>query len=351
MKPLNIGIIGCGRISDLHAAGYLKDNRCKIYAVCDEDVSVVERRKAEWGATKAYRNYRDLLLDPEIDAVDIITPHSSHEEIAIDAFQEKKHVSVQKPMSISLESADRMIKAGEESGKIFKLFENYVFYPPIALAKKLINQGEIGEPTIASFNFISGSSGGWYVPDSAWQWRDEDHEKGFGKHTFDHGHHMWSTAWFLMGEFDWVQSWIASIEKNIDSPAVITWKYKDANKYGVCDYSYSTELEIPSDYYACDEWFQIKGSRGIILINRCSGKVKTGPVIRMFKDGKWKDFEDVEDDWAIGFHESTKNFISAILGKDQVRLTGEEGRYILEIDLAIQESARTGNKVFINMIT
>ena len=60
--------------------------------------------------------------------------------------------------------------------------------------------------------FISGSSGGWDVPEEAWAWRMEENAEGRGMQTFDHGHHMWSIAWFFMREIERVCAWIDSYE-------------------------------------------------------------------------------------------------------------------------------------------
>lgn len=342
---LRVGIIGGGRISDLHAAGYLANPGAEIVAVCDADRSVAERRRAQWGARAAYADYRDLLQDPGVDAVDIITPQRFHEEMAVAALDRGKHVSVQKPMSVSLASADRMVAAAAASGRVFRLFENYVFYPPLELARKLIDDGAIGDPTSMRIKFVSGARGGWDVPDSAWTWRKDEHRKGFGMQTFDHGHHMWSVAWYLMGEVEKVHAWIDSVDGSIDCPAVISWKYSGGPRYGTCDYAHGTDLEIPSDYYACDEWFEVTGSRGIVMVNRCTGKLSDAAPVRVFSGGTWKDHRGVDTDWASGFKRAVDNFVDAAAGRAAPSLSAERGRSVLAMDLAIQESARSGRAV------
>jgi len=82
------------------------------------------------------------------------------------------------------------------------VIENYIFYPPIAFAKQLLDAGEIGTPVNMRIKFISGSSGGWEVPNESWAWRMVENAEGRGMQTFDHGHHMWSLAWFFMGEIE-----------------------------------------------------------------------------------------------------------------------------------------------------
>ncbi len=346
METVRIGIIGCGRISDLHAAGYLSNPRAKIVAVCDADQAKAEAKAREWGAGTSYSDYRALLDDQSVDAVEIITPQRLHEAIVLDALAAGKHVSVQKPMTTDMDSADRMVAAADAAeGQVAKLFENYVFYPPLVLMKHIIDEGAIGEPTSMRIKFISGVRGGWDVPDSAWNWRKDEHRRGYGMQTFDHGHHMWSVAWFLMGEVERVLAWIDSVDGVIDCPAEIIWKYSGAPKYGSCDYSHGTELTIPSRYYANDEWFEVTGSKGIVSVSRCTGNVQEGAPLRLFADGRWTEYPDVASDWAEGFKGATANFVSAVLGEETPLLSVKQGREILRMDLAVQESARMHREI------
>jgi len=169
MAKINVGIIGCGRISDLHHPGYRDNPEAQIYAVCDSHPDFVERRKNEWKTNKAYTDYKEMLRDPELHAVEILTPQLSHEEMVIAAAEAGKHIALQKPMAVSLDSADRMIEAADKAGVILRVSDNYLFYPPIVLARKMINQGEIGTPTNLRIKMISGGSGGWAVPASSWE--------------------------------------------------------------------------------------------------------------------------------------------------------------------------------------
>jgi len=342
MGTVGIGIVGCGRISDLHAAGYRADSRARLVAVCDADSVKASSKAREWGADSFYTDFRLLLDDKRIDAVEIITPQRFHESMALEALAAGKHVCVQKPMTVDLDSADRMVAAAKSAKPlVFKLFENYIFYPPLMKAKEIIDSGIIGDPTSMRIKFISGSSGGWEVPDAAWNWRKAEHAQGYGMQTFDHGHHMWSVAWYLMGEIERVCAWIDSVDGYIDCPAEIMWKYAGTPKYGSCDYSHCTDLHIPSKYYSNDEWFEVTGSKGIVMVNRCTGNLNSGAPVRVFRNDVWTDYPKVESDWSSGFKGATANFISAILGKEKPMMDAERGREVLRMDLAIQESART----------
>jgi predicted dehydrogenase/putative sterol carrier protein len=344
---VNVGIIGCGRIADLHALGYKDNPGARIYAVCDADVERAESRRVEWGAERAYANYRDLIQNPDVDAVEVLTPFETHERVVIDALRAEKHVAVQKPMTTDLKSADRMVAAARAVGVIFKVTEIYVCWPPIVLARKLLDDGAIGDPLGMRIKYICSPLGGWPVAAFTYEQQLAKAARGFGLETFDHGHHEWATAWYLLGPVERVSAWIDSNDGVVDCPATVMWKCRDAKRYGTCDLILASDLRIPTKYYANDEWYEISGTRGILLINRGTGSMREGPPVTVYDGHTWKDY-DAPADWAEGFIGSTRNFIAAIKGEAKPLLTGEEGREVLRFALSIQRAASLRRDVYLD---
>jgi predicted dehydrogenase len=174
MDELRVGFVGTGRISDLHALEYLANGRARIVAVCDVDRNVAQQRGQAWGVPdgRIFDNYHDLLALAEVDLVEILLPHHLHYQVALDAAAAGKHIAVQKPMALTIAEADEMIATARDAGVILKVFENFVFYPPVQRAKSLIETGEIGEPLTIRIKSNSGTSPNqWEVPISAWAWR------------------------------------------------------------------------------------------------------------------------------------------------------------------------------------
>ncbi len=135
----------------------------------------------EWGAPKAYPDYRALLADPQVDAVEVITPHHLHAPMGIAALQAGKHLSLQKPMAVSVAECDALIAAAHRAGKCFRVFENFRYYPPLVRAKELLEAGAIGEPLSIRLKVVQGSMGqGWQVPYSRWAWRFDPIQSGGG---------------------------------------------------------------------------------------------------------------------------------------------------------------------------
>jgi predicted dehydrogenase/putative sterol carrier protein len=345
---INVGIIGCGRIADLHYLGYKDNPHARIHAVCDANPERAERRRMEWGAERAYTTCREMLLNPDIDAIEVITPIETHEKVVIDALKAEKHVAVQKPMALSLQSADRMLAAAGRIGKIFKVTECYVCWPPIVLAKRLIDEGRIGKPLGIRIKYICSPHGGWDVPPSTIQQQIDKAGQGFGLETFDHGHHEWATAWYLMGPVERVNAWIDSADGLLDCPATIMWKYREGKRYGIADFMFAPEMHMPTRYYPNDEWYEINGSRGILLVNRGTGNIREGPIVSLFDGHTWEHFDNVPSDWSEGFIGATRNFIAAIRGEQQPLLTGPQGREVLRFALAIARSARKRRDVYLD---
>src|SRR5450759_1645054 len=81
---LRVGIIGTGRISDLHALGYLAHPHTSIVAVCDLDLSAAQAHAVAWGVPprRVYADYHELLTLGDVDAVEILLPHHLHQQVA-----------------------------------------------------------------------------------------------------------------------------------------------------------------------------------------------------------------------------------------------------------------------------
>ena len=115
---IRVGIIGCGRISDLHAQAYLDHPNATVVAIADPDPENLAARGASWGVPEShrYQDYRELLARADVDAVEILVPHHLHAPITLDAMDAGKHVSLQKPMALSLDEAAAMVSRAKDRG-------------------------------------------------------------------------------------------------------------------------------------------------------------------------------------------------------------------------------------------
>ncbi|MHB1316002.1 MAG: Gfo/Idh/MocA family protein [Christensenellales bacterium] len=359
MEKLKMGIIGTGGISnDLHFMMAYKDNpKVELYAISDVDEELLAKRAKEWGVSRAFTDYRALLAIKEIDAVEVIVPPFLHAEIAIAAMEAGKHVSVQKPMAITLEDCDAMIEAAERTGKIMRVFENFMYYPPLVKAKELLDAGAIGEPLGIRMRAAIGSSGIAYeIPVRRWAWRFDPKRGGGGRVIFDYGYHLFNVARWFIGDVEKVSAMITyrkvydRDDWEIDCPNVVIWKYKDAEKYGCYEAFQSDDLIMEAKYNRPeDEWFEISGSKGFIWVNSCTNHVQISPSVVVYRDKVTTSY-DLDDDWGTSFKLGINDFFDAIIEKRQPPLTGKDGRRVMQFCRAIELSGREHREVTLDEI-
>ncbi|MDR3374559.1 MAG: Gfo/Idh/MocA family oxidoreductase [Ancalomicrobiaceae bacterium] len=351
VERIGIGFIGAGRISDLHAIEYCANPGAEIVAICDVDIELASGRAAAWGVgqAKVYADYRDLLADPAVDAVEILVPHHLHHLIASAALAAGKHVSLQKPMTLDLREADDLVARAAASGKVFKVFENFIFYPPVMQARALIDDGAIGTPLSIRIKSNPGRSrSAWAVPPSAQVWRADASKSGGGPLCFDDGHHKFALAWHFMGRAEAVHAWIGQSRAPdgflFDAPALISWRFSEG-RVGCLEVVYSPELDIITEHYAQDDRVEITGTRGVISINRGHGRLGDQPPVVLQAGGKTVGYSDMDTGWEASFVESTRQFIKVLRDGGTPRLTGAEGREVLAFTIAAQDAARLGGDI------
>ncbi len=344
-RKLRVGLVGLGRVFDLNVRGYLDHPEAEIAALCEADPAMLAQRSAQHPGARATRSFQEM-LGWDLDLIEILTPHPLHEAMTLAAFRAGAHVSVQKPMAMSLAECDSMIAAGHAAGKRLKLFENFVFYPPLVRARELLREGAIGKPLHFRMKVVMADrSQAWHVPPAASVWRHELAAQGRGgPMIFDHGHHMMAVALWLFGD---VRDGYARIESTespagiYDAPATLTWRHRDPPVHGMWDVSLALKMTLRTDYYADAERFEIQGDEGILTVTRCSDRMIDEPVLTLYRGGEVRAFHNLDSDWAGSFPRSTRQFLDVLAGRaSQQLLTGEEGRRVIELyDLFVRSNA------------
>ena len=144
-KILNVGVISCSSMAEGHMKGVIAHPQAKLVAVCDIDLekakTVAERR----GVDRVYQDYKELLAQPDIDAVIIVTPDHLHREMAIDALEAGKHVLCEKPLALNRDDLNAIAAAVKKSDKKFMVGQICRYTPAFKAAKEIIDRGEIGD--------------------------------------------------------------------------------------------------------------------------------------------------------------------------------------------------------------
>jgi len=191
MAAVNIGVIGAGSISGAHLQAYAGNPQAKLVAVCDLNSDRARQAAEKYGCAKVYADYRELLRDPDIDAVSICTWNNTHAEISIAALQAGKHVLVEKPLCRTVEEALRVQEAVRASGRILQVGFVRRYDPNAQIVKTFADNGEFGTFYYGKASTIRrlGNPGGWFA----------DIERSGGGPLIDIGVHVIDLVWYLMG--------------------------------------------------------------------------------------------------------------------------------------------------------
>lgn len=204
MKHLNVGLIGAGFMGKAHSLAYAAmpmffwpapaiPNRRIIADISDESA---RDAAARYGFELSTGDWRKVIEDKEVHVVDISTPNSTHAEIAIAAAGAGKHIICEKPLSRTLDEAKAMYEAVKKAGVVNMVAFSYRRTPAVALAKRLIEEGAVGE----LLNFRGTYLQDWSAdPDSPLSWRFQKSVAGSGT-LGDIATHVIDIARYLMGE-------------------------------------------------------------------------------------------------------------------------------------------------------
>ncbi|KAB6717157.1 MULTISPECIES: Gfo/Idh/MocA family oxidoreductase [Roseobacteraceae] len=142
--PVRLGVAGLGRAFMLMVPTFDADPRVKLVAAAAPREESRAAFVRDYGGA-AYETVDELCADPSVEAIYIATPHQMHIDHVLAAAQAGKHILVEKPLAISMEDAERMVRAADEAGVHLIVGPSHSFDPPVDLAARLIESGEFGQ--------------------------------------------------------------------------------------------------------------------------------------------------------------------------------------------------------------
>lgn len=146
MKKLNVGIIGAGRIGQVHAKSITYHiPQAKIVAISDIYYEGAEKVAESLGIPNAYEDYHEILNNPEIDAVLICSSTDTHADIAVEAAEAGKHIFCEKPVDLTVAKIKKVIAAVEKAGVKLQIGFNRRYDHNFSEIKRLANDGKLGK--------------------------------------------------------------------------------------------------------------------------------------------------------------------------------------------------------------
>jgi len=148
-SKVNVGLIGAGRIGRLHAEHLaFRIPQANLLAVSDIILEAAQKCAAEFGIPKAIQDHREIMEDPNIEAVVICSSTDTHAQMIEEAAAAGKHIFCEKPIDFDLARIDRALAAVEEAGVKLQVGFNRRFDPDFRRVRELVAAGKIGEPHI-----------------------------------------------------------------------------------------------------------------------------------------------------------------------------------------------------------
>ena len=191
MKPVRTAILGTGFMGRVHLEAVRRVEFVEAAAIAGRNVEAARQLGAGFSISAIATDYREILRDPEIDAVHICTPNAQHFPMAKDAIEAGKHVLCEKPLATSVEEGEELVSLAAKKGVRNCVCHNLRYYPMVQQMRRMREAGDLGEILVVQGTY----SQDWLLYDTDWNWRVETKAGGPSRCMADIGSH-----WFDMAE-------------------------------------------------------------------------------------------------------------------------------------------------------
>lgn len=296
----------------------------EVAGIADEVKSRVQEL-TEKHSIPYYEDYRQL-LETDIDAVVICSENVHHAKLTIDSANAGKHVLCEKPLGVSVEEMEEMIRVCKDNGVQLMTAFPCRYITAVTEAKAAIERGEIGEILAIKGTNRGTMPGGWFIEPSL----------SGGGAVLDHTVHVMDLMnWFLGSRVKEVYAEAGTLfhDIEVDDAGLVHVKYENG-VVAVLDTSWSRPKSFPT---WGDVTMEIIGTRGVISVDSFAQKNE------VYNDEKMK---TQWSSWADGMDEGlVRGFLDAIRDNREVPITGEDGLRSTEVALAAYESIKKGQPV------
>lgn len=341
MDQIRIGLIGCGTIAEKQLAGLAQVRRVRLMATADVSAERAALLADRHEAAKSYTDHRELLDDPNVDAVIVSTPNHLHAQHTIDAAGAGKHVLVQKPLALSLSEVDAMTMAVKDAGVTAMALMMNRFTPSYVRLKELLEQRTFGAPLVYRTHFSHAGIYKSYKPTSNWFL---ERKKAGGGPLLDLGvHHFDLLRWLSGQEIMSVSAEVATlgVEQETENNALVSLTFGDG---AIAQLFLSFTTSMPVGFVI--QRIEVYGATGSAW---CAPATVERPPLRVFVEGSAQDpllgITEIRipdsDPWA----NTIDHFASCVLNRSLPLTTFDDGRRALQVVLACYQSAAKGQRV------
>lgn len=342
MKQFRVGLIGCGAISHVHLRALNELPFTKLTAVCD-----IREERAKAAAQqfdcRPYTDYKLMLEQESLDVVHICTPHYLHSEMTIFAAGKGLHVLTEKPMSVSLQQADDMIRACKESRvSLGVIFQNR-YNAGSVMVKETLESGELGRILSARLRVH------WYRSDeyySSSDWKGTWDKEGGGVMINQAIHTMDLLRWLIDSPIEYVDANISNrfhpgIEVEDCAEGVVKYKNGVITIFHAVNY-YSFDSPVEIEIHCENGLVRMISDQAVIKFNDGREmKADRKPCEKPDPDSPAKDY------WGLSHTEQIRDYYLSLQKGEKPFIDGEEGRKTQALICALYQSGRQKEKVYL----
>lgn len=330
-KKIRFAVLGLGRLGYWHAENLsqrVKD--AELVAVVDPMEGRAEQVARELGVAKWSKNPVEIMEDPNIDAIAIVTPTSTHAEMITLAANHQKHIFTEKPITQTLQEADKVIEAIRQNKVLCQVGFMRRFDPSYVEAKRRIEAGDIGQPL-----YFKGMTrdGGTPPPE-------------FIKHSgglyLDFSIHDYDTARFFMGAEVTSVTALGSVVHN-----QYVAEFNDVDQaltYLTFDSGAAADIEASRNaYYGYDIRAEIIGTEGAIHVG---GSMQHHDVKILKNNGAtYNIIPDFPTQFLNAYLYEMVSFVESLRNNERPKVDEVDGKLALEIAVAATQSYQTGKTI------
>jgi predicted dehydrogenase len=322
MDKIRMGFIGCGGNATAHIGRALEMPETEVSALCDpsqDSLSRVKERYPALAELPTFGDYRQLLDQVALDAVEISTPHTLHFEQIMASLDRGLHVLTEKPMVCTVEHAHAVIEKAEAKGKILMIAYQRHLAPQFRYIRNQIMAGELGQ-----IQFVSALQDQNWYRGTLGTWRQQLSLSGGGQLN-DSGSHLLDILLWMTGlEVEEVQAFQQNFDSEVDINSALSLRFRNGAL---------GNISVVGNSPAGGMWedLTIWGSKAAVYLRNGQLTYKTALSNEAHTPANLP-----------GGTTPDRNFADAVLGRDTVQVPPVCGLRVIELTEAAWESARSG---------
>lgn len=342
-RKVRVGLVGCGNIGKTHAQALAQLAEADFVATCDADEGRAEALAAQHGVPEVFTDVGALFRSGKVEAVCVCTPHPNHGAVVMAAAEAGVHVLCEKPLTVDIGEANRMVEAADKAGIKFGGIFQRRFWPAAQRIRDAIDTGKLGTVTLGECAVRIWRPESYFAQDA---WRGKWATEGGGVLMNQAVHAIDLLQWYVgpvKEVFGRYNTFMHGAYIDVEDTAVATLVCENgalATIQAASTYNPTFGFRVAVHGTSCataSVWEMPEGREGVNDIWNIPGEEATQYV--------WQ--EGVEPGPGFpGFHVlQIQDFLQAVRDDRAPAVTGAEAKKALEIILAIYESSRSGRVV------